>query len=218
MGPRTEPAGCREIPAKHPRQAIAPTPSGYCCGYGRRAKGHHHFSEIQLELCQISSRSNVARDARRAGMRCAAGSSAVGSAVAVGVRLFPRKTSPSAIGEDSRELACKLHAREWRQLWHIYTSNMRGRTQPVRWCHRQARARTNALPFLDQPPGRACFKRTAKCARMPGSVVEWLRAGAQLPRRTAAQRCPRLAPQRVPCPVAAVALAPPMSTAQSSQL
>ena len=28
MGPRTEPAGCRETPAKHPRQAIAPAASG----------------------------------------------------------------------------------------------------------------------------------------------------------------------------------------------
>ena len=53
MSPRTEPAGCRETPARHPRQAIAPTPSSYYCGSRRRAgsaRGGRHETYALTDL------------------------------------------------------------------------------------------------------------------------------------------------------------------------
>ena len=41
MGPRTEPAGCREIPAKHPRQAIAPADNGHKAYINYLTLAHH---------------------------------------------------------------------------------------------------------------------------------------------------------------------------------
>eukprot|EP01044_Picomonas_judraskeda_P025598 COSAG03_NODE_7477_length_912_cov_1.166052_2_plen_179_part_00 len=60
----TEPAGSRGTPARHPKQAIAPAPSGYCCGSRRRAgsarAGRHETETAWLWLARGHTRAHAA--------------------------------------------------------------------------------------------------------------------------------------------------------------